>query len=409
MIMKAEPLYKPHKLSSALMDISRGFYLPEEFPTRRPSERAERLLARLTSMRESDLDAFYPTVSGADLDSLLLLIPNASAEQLIGILRILRRRANRRVLRLFWPFFQFNYKNPNVTNAAETILHALPPKDRETQIAENLSLFLEGRGFEALLERLKNNVVPLGTFTAREGLVRESPLAQRFCELYFTVCGKEGFLLNPKRFMLLIDKASNDVSDAMLINYLRSFDREEFLEDVNMSIIYCRGEPFGSDDWSDIPQELRRKFADWNSYRLLAGHFTRNKRKLRVLADLIPHIIRIRLAGKNTYLAADFGDFVIVDVNELSSYSYLIKKSLYERLSKKIEESGIESVLYSMDRVVNARDFIIEEAEDSFMQLEYDELGKLYIKDMINIMLGLTPDLRPSKSLINKKRRGGRG
>jgi len=407
--MQTPPLYKPQKLSSLLLEMSHSFYLPEEFPARRPNERAEQLLARLTSMRESDLDAFSPLVRSADLDSLLLYTPKVTAEQLIGILRVLRRRANRRVLTLFWPFFQFNYKNPNVTSAAQTILDALPPEDSQSQVAETLSLFLEGRGFEELLDRLKKNIVPLSTFVAREGLVKESPLAHRLYELYFTMCGKDGFLLNPKRFMRLLDTASNDVADEMLINYLRSFEREEYLEGVNLSIIYFRGEPFGSDEWSDIPQDLRRKFADWNSYRILSVHFAHNKRKLRVLADLIQHIIRIRIAGENTYLIIDFGDFVIVDVNELSSYSYLIKKSLYERLSEKIEKSGIESVINSMDRVVNARDFIIEEAEDSFMQLEYDELGKLYIKDMIDIMLGLAPDLRPSKSILNKKRRGGRG
>lgn len=400
-----EALYTPVRLNNLLEEIAPRFFLPAEFPEKQPDLHVLDRLYKVADMTGKALENYAATLKSREIESLILILPTADDRAKACILRILDARANRRLLELYWPFFQYHFEDDNVLEGAKILLGRLPDKDRSAQQYKNLALFTEGNGFSSLLEKLNSDRVALGLFIVKEQLLAESPLTIRMTELYFYQCQKEGFLLNEKRLLSIFGMTEPDSAKKILINYLTCLDRTEYLFDVNSYIQGRWGEPTQSADWSDVPAALRRKFTDWISYRRLYTHFSQNQLKLKILNDYIPYILHIRLRHDGRYMAADFGDFVIVDDNELSSYSYLLKKSLYEEISESLEKFSVEYIKLTRSRITAARDYIIEEAEDTFMQLEYEDLGRLYIRDMLNIILNLAPDLRPSKSLVRKKRK----
>lgn len=399
-------IYKPDKLKSVLRELTPRFYLPDEFPLMSPDENVRLFLDKAAAASDAGLGKLSVIMKSSQLEALLLYLPLAQEGEAAIIEHILKVRANKRLGLLLWPMLQFYYNNENILRAAKVLLSQLPDVSEATAPLHNLSSFVYGVGFELMIDKMNATSIPLALFAQHEALILESPLADKLFEAYFSQCDKSGFFMNGKRFIQIFERSAQSSGCQILINYLSKLDRLEFLEDVNNFIVNRWGEPFKSPEWSDIPMQLRQKFAEWISYRRLALHFSSNKLKLRILSSIIPYIRHIQLFDNGGFMAADFGDFYIADDNELSLYSYLIEKSLYEKLSEgQAHQPGIDNLKCASERIAGARDFIIEDADESFIQLEYEELGRLYIMDMLNIKLKLTPDLRPTKSLIRKKRR----
>ncbi len=403
--MSNEAIYVPVRLQRCLTELAPRFFLPAEFPERPPDKRLISVPDSNKELTGRALRDYALKLKSKVVESLILLLPEADENTTDFILQVLAVRANRRILELYWPFFQYHFRNPAVLEGARILLGQLPAGDRTAMPYSKLALFTAENGFTVLIDALNAHTIPLSLFMTRENLLPDSPLTVRLTEEYFYGCKKEGYLLNEKRLLHIFEITEPASADKILINYLACLDRTEYMTDVNTYILERWGEPAESALWSVIPPELQSKFSDWISYSRLKEHFSRNKLKLQILNSYIPYIRQISLRHDGRYMAADFGEFVIVDDHELSAYSYLFTKSLYNELADSLEKFSVEYVKLTKDRITAARDFIIEEAEDSFMQLDYEDLGKLYIKDTLDILLKLTPDLRPSKSLIRKKRR----
>lgn len=396
--------FTPSKLTSTLKELAPRFFLPSEFPERQPEATASQLLKGAIGLSADALSGFAMRLKGSELESLILLLPNAAENEKTCIAAILKMRANRRVLELFWPFFQFHYENDNVFGTAKDLMTPLPEALQASTATRNLDLFTNADGFAVMLDKLNKDGASLAIFAAKEALLLKSPLTVKLFELYFRQCAKDGFLMNEKRLLHTFEALSTKDAESILVHYLKTMSRQEFLLNINTYILSRWGAPFKSAEWAAIPLELKQKFSEWISYRRLAEHFSRNKLKLRILSNVVPYMRHVELSSDAKFMAADFGEFLIVDDNELSSYSYFIEKDLYEKLAQDRLSKGLDDIKFSATRNIGARDFMIDEVEDSFMQLEYEDVGRLYIIDMLNIKLNIVPDLRPSKSIVRKKR-----
>jgi hypothetical protein len=409
--MSSKGIFIPQKLKGLLRELTPRFFLPSEFPGRQPDDNIALLIDAACTLSLDMQERFALELKSAEVESLILYLPNARESERACIEQLLKTRSSSRILELFWAFFQYRYQDNNVVHTAQAII-ASTPEDNNGRSSgiRNLRLFALGEGFNDLLNKLLTTGAPLKVFAAEEGLIPNSPLASKLFEQFFGKCGRDGFLLNEKRLLRILDSLPGKTGEIITVNYLRSLDRTEFLPGVNAYILNRWGEPYTSPDWADIPPELRQKFAEWISYRRLAEHFVKNKLKLRILNTVVPYMRRVQLGNNASFIAADFGGFYIVDDNELSSYSYYVETELFAKLCADPDMPGLEELKNSEKRIVAARDFMIEEAEDGFMQLDYENVGRLFIMDLLNIKLNVTPDLRPSKSIIRKKRlsQGGR-
>jgi hypothetical protein len=94
-------------------------------------------------------------------------------------------------------------------------------------------------------------------------------------------------------------------------------------------------------------------------------------------------------------LIIDFGHLVIMDPKD-KPHSYVLSKSYFEEQIKGKEENR-DLIFYRIDReghIVSARDFIIENKEAKYMKLTYQGIESLYLNEMLDIKMGIQPDLR---------------
>lgn len=403
--MKNTTVYIPRKLQSIIKDISPRFFLSSEFPFRQPGDEARQLLQAAVGLSPHDLEHYSYQLKSTEIETLILCLPFEEEYGAAFIASILKHRANKRLFEIFWPFYQYHYKNDNVAGVAKIIVSHDNNVGAETAALRNLRIFAIGDGFDVLLNKLLTDKTPLGVFAAEEALLVDSPLAERLFSLYFGQCHKDGYILNERRLLRILTILQRAELEQVVMNYILKMDRHEFLQDVNTYILEHWGEPFKSADWAAIPQDLQQKFVEWISYRRLKLHFEKNKVKLRILNNFVPYIRQVQLSGDASFFAADFGAFYIVDDNDISAYSYYVDKDMFESINGDADKHGFEDIKDHFKELTDARGFMIDETEEKFVQLEYENLGRLYITDMLNIKLNVTPDLRPSKSILKKKQR----
>jgi hypothetical protein len=379
-----------------LENLSEILPLPEEAAPLEPPASAFETLARARAA--ANLRRFALSLPGRELDSLLLLAgaPLSDDDQSL-LCSLLAYRSTPRLAGLFWPVWQYRFENP-VANAIARVLidNCLPCPPRD-----NLKRVLDG-GVEKIVAAMREQSAYVRTFLIEQGFLPDSPFGHLLFVRYFSSCGKEGFLLNEKTLASLLPLCSHDEQKGIITRYLSLLPEADYLYRINDLILSLWGGPYTSSDWQGVSDALRRKFLNWQSLRLLRDHFKTNKRKLSLLSAFIPSFRDIRFYGRAVVL--DFGEFVVADTDETSPFSYYLKKERFGKILPEFEETGDFNSLRKRKKLPGAREYILEETEDSFMQLSYEDVGRLYIADMLKILLGAAPDLRRSKRPVKRQK-----
>jgi hypothetical protein len=85
---------------------------------------------------------------------------------------------------------------------------------------------------------------------------------------------------------------------------------------------------------------------------------------------------------------------VVVDIPD-NPYSFFFYKWEFKRQIKEWEEMGVLPVFYKkLSDQISARDYIIEDMDAPYIILQYEGVGLLYIKEILEIQLNLIPDFR---------------
>ena len=181
--------------------------------------------------------------------------------------------------------------------------------------------------------------------------------------------------------------------------FVCAFSEKEYLSAVNEQLLESLGEPESSEGWRAYQPPQRQKFIRWRYLRDMRRYFDLNEKKLGVVAGYLTHIKGVRTEGNpdNIILIVDFGEFAVLDDESETDFSYLCDKFA---LGKILEEKNIET---EGKKLADARSFILEEADDDLIRLNFFSVGKLYIQETLNILLGITPDTRSSKNIIAAK------
>jgi hypothetical protein len=96
-------------------------------------------------------------------------------------------------------------------------------------------------------------------------------------------------------------------------------------------------------------------------------------------------------------LVIEFEKIVVVDLTN-RPYSCFYHIEDFEREMKKWTEFDILPTFIEIDKVpVSARDYIIEEKDDTCILLCYEGIDLLYIKELLDIKFGLVPEFRRMK------------
>lgn len=390
-------------ISKALSQISKVFYLVEEFPSKAPVDNRLLAIANLSQLSEAQIEKFSYSLTSSNLNDLLLLLPNANSKELELIKGVLERRLTNRLLELFFALYQYHYTNNVVRDCGYKVLEVATSKGFNSVTCSNLTVLLSADGIELLSDSLTKHNSMIAKFLNDNKLIKDSPLTVSILERFFSKCSKEAYLLNEKYALKIIKNCNLMVFLSIVVRYLDVLNEKEYLDSINDYIYKCLGWPYVSEGWEGIDYRLKNKFMFWFFLRQLKNYFTINKKKLNVLIDFYKYFKNIYVGDNNQILVIDFGKFIVVDENQLSDYSYVIKNLSFRRLIEVIDNDGFDYIKLQKEFVPSARDYIVEEKEDSLMVLDYKNIGKLFIKDMLEIELEIVKDLRQSKTILGKK------
>jgi hypothetical protein len=103
----------------------------------------------------------------------------------------------------------------------------------------------------------------------------------------------------------------------------------------------------------------------------------------------------------------DFGEIVIADIYD-RPYSFFYQTEMFERemAAWQADEANLPAFIRIDRKNLTARDFIIEVAEEPCVKLSYEGIDILYIQEMLDIKMGIEPDIR--RKGINTRREESR-
>jgi hypothetical protein len=388
------------------------FHLVQEFPFEDRRQEWKLAVAECIRIPEKELYRYVVSLGGRPVENLIFACheegedrpDSLTSERLLQVLEI---RMSKRLIEIIWQFYQFKYKqeNPNIKAILEIAGRYIEENDVLTPEAEMLMIFIKDRGKNKIVEMLNEQSMPINSFAGLHKLNLKSPMLKSISKKYLSQCTKSDYHLNEAWMIRLIGEVGLSKIMDLLSNYLSCFDVEEYVSNINVSILEKMGYPYASLDWKEIPDPLKRKFSDWNALRLLEGHFqTKSNKKYGLLSNYISSSVKVFFMRNEELLVIDFGKFVVIDDVLLETYSFLVDKQYFEKIQEELETCSIASFVKSRDDMTPAREYVIEETDSNVFQLDYQEVGKLYIKKTLDIMLGLTPDTRPSKNIMQVKK-----
>jgi len=397
------------KLRNTIKEMSARFLLTEEFPFEERGEELRTEAKNAMSVSESNLEKYAFSLGGRSIENVLFALfehseANPDSQETARLLEILAYRMSKRLLEIIWQLYQFKYKddNSNLSLILKMSVDFIEKEELKTPEAEMLKIFYNDKGKDKAVEMLNRQSLPINSFAGFYKFNLKSPMLKSIAVKYLGQCEKSVYAFNEAWMNRIISEVNYSKLEKLLINYLTCFSEEEYIDSINISILDKIGYPYTSSDWVDIPDDLKRKFSNWNALKLMAEHFqTRTNKKYTLLKEYINYTKKVMTLREGQLLIVDFGRFVIADDVTIDYYSYLIEKSHFEKIKEELEQKLVSSFSSNnQDLFLEARDYIIEETESNVLQLDYRDVGKLYIKKTLNIMLGLVTDSRPSKSIL---------
>ena len=207
----------------------------------------------------------------------------------------------------------------------------------------------------------------------------------------------------------------------LIQNYLSALKLHEYNDVINLEILCKLGKPNASPEWDFYPYDLRLKFTKWHFIHRLRVHSRVHPKKFAILSRYVDQVINSFEIKDEDLMVIDFGDIVLADVTG-NPFSFFYEKEVFEKEMKDWKESReaseewdaysdtespevlIPTFLRSDKKNLTARDFIIEEVEEPCVKLSYEGIDVLYIDEMLDIKMGLEPDMR-KKQLAKLKRK----
>jgi len=404
--------FKTIRLRGVIENLALKFLLVEEFPFEDRRDEWKLAVDECIRIPEKEVSRYAVALGGRRVENLIFACfdegedkpDSLTSERLLQVLEI---RMSKRLIEIIWQFYQFKYKqeNPNIQAILRIAGDYIEEKALSTPEALMLEIFYKGRGKDQIVEMLNQQSMPINSFAGLHKLNLKGPMLKSISKKYLSQCTKFDYHLNEAWMIRLIGEVGlNKITD-MVSNYLDCFDVEEYLTKINLCILEKMGYPYASLDWKEIPDPLKRKFSDWNALRLLEGHFlSKSNKKYVLLSKYISSSIKVFFLRNEELLVIDFGKFVVMDDVLLETYSFLVAKEYFDKIQEELETCSIASFVKSRDDMTPAREYVIDETDSNVFQLDYQEVGKLYIKKTLDIMLGLEPDTRPSKNIMQIKK-----
>ena len=390
------------KLHQAIQDISSRFYTVQEFPLLKRDRLPAGVLKRISNVKSENVELHASRLRGLELDSLLFdLRDNPSQQELDAGLRVLRLRFSPRLLKLISILYQYNIDSDALKQACRILSLEADERNSHPQEGKFLWKFANADDiFTALRSAADQEGGNVSQCCTRWGLDPASPLARKSFFQYLSDADQRALFINESWIVSFIEKEAMDDITALIKNYLGSFDLLEYQDSVCLAIWNRLGDPYESPDWVAYTKEQRDLMAQWNFLYLLKTHTLNYPEKFEILSKYNNRIRSCKKLPEHHLLSIDFGEIVVVDVEDQPSSFFYQKQKYEEEMRRWAENEAAIPVFLRTDRkLTTARDFMIEKKEESYMKLSYIGVDRFYIQELMDIKMGIEPDMRPQKPI----------
>jgi len=391
------------KLKSSIEALRGRFFVPSEFPFIDPGTLPQGALA---IVRAANTPAHAASrLSGRQLDALLLgyrAIEDAADQELV--MRVIRKRFSGRIIRLIMALLQQDPHSVALCRLCSAMHEEADERDSYLDSGRFIWTFeTDGGMIPSIISWINENRKDMEVFFTAFHIDQSAPLAEEIMYKYLPVCGRDGFETNRKYLKHIIEIMPAASLTELITNYLNAFELMQYPSGINQTIYEKLGDPYLSPEWEPYPMNLRDRFAQWKFIYLLKKRAVRYPAKFDVLSHYYKHIRNCRILEDSNIMVIDFGEVVVADLED-KPYSYFYSKKVFDREMKEWDDPDLQ-VAPTFARIdikpVTARDYIIEAMEDDCIQLGYTGVSVLYIQELLDIKLGLEPDMRVKKTGVS--------
>lgn len=395
--------FRPAGLKKILSGLRDRFFTKEEFPFIRKDLLPQNTLSTAMGLPASHLKAYAAGLKGRELDGLLLELRDAEKpEEMERGVRILELRWSERLAKLLTVLYQYNYNSKGLSAALRKLSQILEEDGKNGDGKE--AAFIRRFGgkedkFAAASEAIREHDMDIGWCFRDCKIQCESPFALEAALRFLNHAEAEGFSKNRSHVVRTLEKHKPEQVHRLINNYLSRFTQVEMDDGINLAILQMLGRDLEAPEWLAYDAKLRRRFRQWLYLHDLKMHSLQYPKKYAVLSEYYEQVNGSRHISEENLFLIDFGDLVISDIST-DPFSHFCDKETFEKEmqlwenSKENQEPYRPVFLRPDKKTASARDFIIEEIEAPCVRLSYEGVDVLYIQEMLDIKMGLEPDMR---------------
>jgi len=386
---------RANSFRAALGLLKERFFLPEEFPLADRSANARKAAGRVLSWSKKSWESHASALTARELEDLLYsLILGAEPR----VMRLLALRFSARLAGLLWALFQHH---PDCAALSQLIAEACPEPGRIRESGGRLMLLEGFRGdpAETAARAMLSECGSAGGFIRRHGLIKDSPFYMRVLEKFFSRCGATVLADNFGPLNDYVRALETPAGNPAVEHYLLTVEPRYYHVNLNLYIIERLGMPLAAPaNWEAFSPLAGSRIGDWYKLHLLDGLLKKPGRKYDVLTSRLREIRELRYSEEDGALRLDFGAFSIYDPNPKSEEAILFMKP-------SVGMTITHEDFMALDRLPEAKDYVLEDEQADAYRLVFFEFGKLYAAEMIDICLGLS--MHYQRNVQDSKRKRG--
>ncbi len=375
------------EFNNALDFVRKNHPYAEEIIRLNRNDEANELIHQIDSLNEQQLEEYANSLSNSNQELVFhALMKEITQTQKNKLFRIISIHMKKRFYNYNWILLQEHYTNENLIESfaliAEYMKEKLPTK-YELSLVGKLTI-KDGNLLAQTLDILQSEESTLNDFFNCYNINNESNFARALVEEFFLHCDKDGFQRNFNLFIKEIQNPENPPYP-QISHYLEDMNVLDYVEEINNYLLNLYNDSKNTCFWDNIKDELRVKLLQWNKLKDIGKHMGIYSEKYCFWKNYYQIIEETKYYPESQLLLLYIPGHVIVDTENEKDVSYLYKKAAFGAVFRNLDSFN-NRISRSLDKdtVISMKDAILENKRSEIYELNYEGLGKLYIRDYLD-------------------------